>query len=83
LARRDVHIFVISQPCLFRIYTRAGAAPRPICGRKVDNGYLIEAPIAMHNFLPQFHVLTSTDRQREVFHHLQLPDVGFSEHGPR
>jgi hypothetical protein len=60
-----------------------GVAPRLICGRKVDNGHLIEGPIAAHNFLPQFHVLTVTNRQREVFHHLQLPDVGNSEHGPR
>jgi hypothetical protein len=82
LAGHGVHIFVIRRLRLFEIYARPGAAPRPIC-RKVDNGHLIEGPIAAHNFLPQFHVLTTLDRQREVFHHLQLPDVGYSEHGPR
>jgi hypothetical protein len=32
--------------------------------------------VAPHKFLPHLYGLTIPDRQREAFHHLQLPDVG-------
>jgi hypothetical protein len=41
-----------------------------------NNDLLIAAEVAVHKFLPQLYDLRNLDRQREVFHHLQLPDVG-------
>jgi hypothetical protein len=62
-------------------FMRASGRRRPrrarFCGKEPDNGQLIAVPVAPLNFLPQFYVLTTLNRQREVFfHHLQLPDVG-------
>jgi hypothetical protein len=48
-----------------------------------DNALLIAMTVATHKFLPHFHGSGCSDRQREVYHHLQLPDAGYSEHGPR
>jgi hypothetical protein len=41
-----------------------------------DNAQVIVSQGAVHKFLPQLHALLTIDRQREDFHHLQLPDAG-------
>jgi len=76
---RRVQIFVMSRPCLFEIYAASPAAARRVifaANDAANNDLLIAKWVAAHKFLPQLCGLRTFSRQREVFHHLQLPDVG-------